>query len=302
LENLELSDNQIERIDFTALGGRGVHGKIDLYNNDLKAIDLSPLISLDHWADVGVDLPVTVTMDPIFSGEDLNLRLYPDRDWNIQWHDYQDRIEKQGWSALKGTVIDYLGRLSGRHRLAGQSSFLEAIGITEFRGFDGDLIPLIESIDRVTGLGHLVDELYEILVERLRDQVGSRGNTVLLDIELMREGMAAVLISDIVKRRQEEILETTVQISDGVVDLEPLLLTAYGFAILTKLKMPLQISTWDLEKVQKELRYIDLSFKTTSESISEYPVTTSEDMKHYLKRVYAESLKQTPRRAKGVSE
>jgi hypothetical protein len=302
LEKLELSDNQIKNIDVTALSGRDVHGKIDLYNNDLKTIDLSPLISLDHWADVVVDLPVTVTMDPILFGEDLNLRLYPDRDWNIQWHDYQYRIEKDGWSALKGTAIDYLGRLSGRHRLAGQSSFLEALGITEFRGFDGDLVPLMESIDRVTSLSHLVDELYEKLVERLRDQVESRGNTVLLDIERMREGMAAVLITDIVKRRQEEILDTTVQISDGMVDLEPLLLTAYGFEILTKLEMPLQISTWDLEKVQKELSYIDLSFKTTSESISEFPVTTSADMRQYLRRVYGEFLKQTPRRAKAVTE
>ncbi|MFW9885086.1 MAG: hypothetical protein ACFFEX_11940, partial [Candidatus Thorarchaeota archaeon] len=125
---------------------------------------------------------------------------------------------------------------------------------------------------------------------------------VLLDVERMRKGMAAVLITDIAKRRREEILETAVQISDGIVDLEPLLLTAYGFVILTKLKMPLEISTWDLEKVQKELSHIDLSFKTTREKVSDYPVTTSEVMRQYLKRVYAESLKQTPRRAKGVSE
>ncbi|MFW9967161.1 MAG: leucine-rich repeat domain-containing protein, partial [Candidatus Thorarchaeota archaeon] len=302
IEKLELNDNRLERINLDSLGERSVHGKIDLYNNKLKTIDLSPLISLEYWADVGIDLPVIVTVDPIFSGEDLNLKLFPDRDWNIQWQDYHHKMEREGWDAMKRTAIEYLNRLSGRHRLAGQSSFLEALGITEFNGFDGDLVSIIESIDGITSYDQLVDEIYEILVECLRIQVAARGNTVLLDIERMRDGMAAVLISDIAKRRREEILETTVQISDGVVDLEPLLLTAYGFEILTKMKMPLRIATWNLEKVQKELSYIDLCFKTTSDRIINYPVTTSEDMKQYLKRVYAEFLKQTPRRAKGVSE
>ncbi|MFW9913901.1 MAG: hypothetical protein ACFFEU_15585, partial [Candidatus Thorarchaeota archaeon] len=241
-------------------------------------------------------------VDPIFSGEDLNLQLSPERDWDIKWHDYRLKLDGEGWGSLKATVIEYLGRLTGRHKLAGQRSFLEALGIPEFNGFDGDLIPIIESIDGIEGFNQLIDNLYQIMVERLREQVASKGNTVLLDIERMRKGMAAVLITDIAKRRREEILETTVQISDGIVDLEPLLLTAYGFVILTKLKMPLEISTLDVEKVQKELSYIDLSFKTTTEKITSYPVTTSEDMRQYLKRVYAESLKQTPRRAKGITD
>jgi Leucine-rich repeat (LRR) protein len=302
IEKLDLNNNRLAGIDLSSLGGRNAHGKIDLYNNNLKTIDLSPLLSLDYWADVNLDLPVTVTVDPIFSGEDLNLKLSPDRDWDIQWHDYESKLEGEGWDALKETVIEYLSRLEGRHKLAGQRSFLEALGIPEFNGFDGDLIPIIESIDDIEGFSQLIDDLYQIIVERLREQVASKGNTVLLDIERMREGMAAVLITDIAKRRREEIIETTVQISDGEVDLEPLLLTAYGFAILTKLKMPLEISTWDLEKVQKELSYIELSFKTTRGKITDYPVTTSEQMRQYLKRVYAESLKQTPRRIKGVSE
>ena len=125
---------------------------------------------------------------------------------------------------------------------------------------------------------------------------------MLLDVNRMREGMAAVLISDIAKRRREEILETTVKVSEGMVDLEPLILTAYGFEILTKLKMPLEISTWDLKKVQKELEYLDLSFSVAEAGGSQIPVTTSDEMRTYLKRVYAESLKQVPRRAKGVED
>jgi hypothetical protein len=171
--------------------------------------------------------------------------------------------------------------LSAKEWLEKQWNFLEQIGLPEFSGCDIDIIQLLEQIPSDAEDIDIQHFLQHTLVENLHEQLERGGNSILLDIEKLKQSPASVLVPRIVELRKKELEETKIQVvgkeiivydvfmreldrilipgKDENVLLDSLWLTAHGYQLLSSLGYGRRTDMKGLRKIEQALKKLDVS-------------------------------------------
>ncbi|UCE10109.1 MAG: leucine-rich repeat domain-containing protein [Candidatus Thorarchaeota archaeon] len=291
LRRLSLSGNQLRSVDLDPLGECERISELDLSRNPLKEIDLTPLSSSNslNRIDLGFCELERVILPRSKSLQTLSLEcnrlasidLEPLRDCSALIDlglDGNPLESLNVWPVIDCPRLDL-----GDQSFFYQKVVLAALGMSELFCYDGDLMDVMRAAKSESESDVRVAEVYRILVSRLEKQIGRRGPTLFLGVEKLSRTQASKLVPLIVERRNEEVAETTVLVSGGVADLRPLLLTEYGFRVMTSLGVDPEVSERTLNSVRDALADIGLELSITRDPCEKrWGVVMSESMKRYI--------------------
>jgi len=169
--------------------------------------------------------------------------------------------------------------LNGDEWLRAQWEFLESLGLDEFSGCDIDILPILEQIPVDAEEIDVQCFLQHTLVESLHERLEMGGNSILLDIDKMKETPASILIPRITELRKKELDEVVIQVvgkeliiydvfmrelertvipdKGETVVLDELWLTAHGYRLLTSLGFGRRTDMKGLRKIQSALQNLD---------------------------------------------
>ncbi|TFG12150.1 hypothetical protein EU537_10050 [Candidatus Thorarchaeota archaeon] len=130
-------------------------------------------------------------------------------------------------------------------------------------------------------------DLSEFLVSFYCDQIDRGGTTIGADIQGLSEhdGECAIRAKAIINLRNEEMKQVYVLKNSHTIDLRPLWLTAYGFQILSGLKLGLECSKEEFEQVQEAIEKLGFEIEVREDGLTDYPDTISPELWEYIWRL-----------------
>ncbi len=200
---------------------------------------------------------------------------------------HEDTIERivnqENWGALVrlvGPLSDELDQVEKMHL---QTTLLKLLGLEEYRGVTLDIIQLLRSMKHESDFSHAVESLREILFEQLTKQVSEGGMTHFVDIDWLSNNELAVHIPAVIATRKAEMDSVAIQKRNGMYDLRPLWVTAYGFELLTALGLGLETDDEGLKSIQRSLDNVDLRLRIVVRKWSiRWPPGLSSVMREYI--------------------
>ncbi|MGY5877134.1 MAG: glycine cleavage system protein H, partial [Candidatus Thorarchaeota archaeon] len=163
------------------------------------------------------------------------------------------------------------------------STLLRLLGLNDYRGVTLDIIQLLRSMKKETNFSNAVSSLRKILFEQLTRQVSEGGMTHFVDIDWLSNNELAVHIPTVLATREAEIGSVSIKKRNGVYDLRPLWVTAYGFELLTARGMGLETDTEGLKNIQKSLDQVDMRVRIAESKKSiRWPRDLSSGMREYI--------------------
>jgi hypothetical protein len=151
--------------------------------------------------------------------------------------------------------------LSVNKRIAYQSQFLGGLGVGVLSGFPYNLPEILSSIPEGLTSDSFVRNLWERLVSEIDSKLHARASTVFLDVERLSKTPAASLVSKILESRKNELRNIILQISDDIVRLDNLWLTAYGFQMLSSSEFGLQCKYTDFLEIKSSIESIGVELE-----------------------------------------
>ncbi|TXT54572.1 MAG: hypothetical protein BAJATHORv1_60068 [Candidatus Thorarchaeota archaeon] len=129
-----------------------------------------------------------------------------------------------------------------------------------------------------------IDTIKSRLVDLFLDQRKKQGTTILVDVEHLSSISPEISlhVPDILKEREHELEKIVVPIADEIVDLKPLLCTAYGFQLCSALGLGISCKESELDIILKALNRLNMSVSVTENSEAVYPSGQSDALRKYL--------------------
>ena len=157
-----------------------------------------------------------------------------------------------------------------------------------YRGLNSSIVPalsagLIES-DYTNLRAYIRGELTKLL----KEQVIQGGPTHFFDINEMQEiPELAVHVPRILELRKEEIQGITLIDRDGVIDLKPIIMTAWGFELVHALGLGLETDSEGCDAIQRKLYELDLEIDISrTEPVASTPVKMSAGLSQYIQSLF----------------
>jgi len=247
LEYLDLNGNQLQTIDLTPLSNCENLRSLKIADNKFVSLDLDPISSCKnlHGISVGANplqhLDLTpIMMSPLLSiesllGYQLGIAKFPLFTWvpyrlDDLWRyfNYSRPLGSHSWSFLHEVAVEY-----GENWLV-QQDILYAMGLGKYGFIDRNLHEVLIAIDPDTLLIQAQQEMTDIVSKEVATAVDEGRSTIGLDIEtLSQDAQLAIRVQKILDLRQREMQQIQLEVVDEKVDLSQLLLTAYGYQILS---------------------------------------------------------------------
>ncbi|MBD3408213.1 MAG: leucine-rich repeat protein [Candidatus Lokiarchaeota archaeon] len=138
------------------------------------------------------------------------------------------------------------------------------------------------SVEEITNMLELPpEEQQRFLHERYQEQIRNGGVTILADIDLLSDSDMAILVNEIIELRNIEIKNIHLSMNDGMIILEPLVLTTYGLQICRALNTGLECTTEEFAQVQQAVDELGGSI-VIDEDGTTYPTIISESLRRYI--------------------
>ncbi len=307
LENLILDWTQMLELDISPLSECHNLRKLGLSHSRVEQIDLYPLIGCSKLESLDISGTNAMTIDlwPLFSlpclkGFEVSRRTNLESRGapiSIPWSKGLDGLQGRVSSADVHTILSEAG-LSGfieyasilEHDASPLGTFylrmfiLESFGFSHFRGFDGDVIELLRSVEDTNDFQVVQNDMRIKLLSKLHAQLANGGSTHFIDVDKARSiPELAVLVPKVLDLRKKEVESVRLHLRDGLVDLFPLWETSYGFEMLSALCLGLSTNEKGLKLIRKELSKLGINLQDIT--LSEDPAEESrlsEGLKQFI--------------------
>ena len=268
LERLDLKDNQLKSIDLSPLVACASLKKLDLSKNKLLSIDLSPLTFCTNW---GVRISLDFYKE--FRRRPISWLMFNHIDRSTV---YQRPVVSYPWSFLHRVAEEF----GDDYRV--QQDILQTLGLKHYGFIDTDLRELFLSLSQDSSIESIRKQVSERIVEEIATTVDEGGAMTGLAIEELhtKHGVFAKSVQRIIELRQGEMQRVVVGVKGNEVDLRELYLTAYGYEVLTALRMRLITDSKGLDRTKKALAELGFKLKTGKTSVS--AVQMSDELKQVI--------------------
>ncbi len=309
IKNIQMNYNQIKSLDLRPLASCKQLHHLGISNSKIQEIDLVPLTNCLNLRTLDISGIVSLDVDlwPVFTFPNLEdfrfsaiptfSTLAPPRsvEWptgidryrkNIRRRKTADEINENGLQEFKSGINSIYSYMSPLGRFYLRVAVMEAIGLGHFKGYDCDVLKLLNAIQEETDFETMQISLKSKIYEGLIEQVQSGGSTLLVDVELAQDvPELAVITPRILELRRQELKNVVLGMRDGKYDLVSLWSTTYGFEILSALKLGIEIDTKGkhLERLKTELLKFDIELQTSEEPSSSFEQPKiSEELRAYI--------------------
>ena len=111
-----------------------------------------------------------------------------------------------------------------------------------------------------------------------------------MDVEYLRDHVTELTprIKTIIDLRRDEMEHIYILKTLDTIDLRPLWLTAYGFQVLSGLKLGLECSEEEFEMVQNAIQKLGFEIEVREDKSVDYPDTISPELREYIWRLAAD--------------
>jgi hypothetical protein len=196
----------------------------------------------------------------------------------IQPHIAKVYVRTKGWNVL----ADGLGMTYRQESfLSRQRSILESIEMPELVGIDAEILPIIRSVPEDTSWDAGCDLLQKRFYSKIQQQIAENGSTMFFDIEHMMKTEAAILVSEILHRREREVKETVLSSDGNFIRTMPLHLAYYGHRILTTMSIFSSLPVQRVSELESALSSLDLSIQI-SDSVEREAVVMSTNLRNHI--------------------
>jgi hypothetical protein len=295
LQELRLENGSLRSIDLTPLSSCTSLRRLDLHLNELQRIDMTALFScaqldwstIHHAASQNPSTtPKPAWLESLLSKEHV-VRLIPQKkDFRLRdpWR-YDSPVVLPSMAAISlylPLVKDKEPLWKAIHLLQGAL----ALCSLQWAGFlDTDPIPLIDHLlgEKSCSINESVrEEVSRVLCE----QIDKEGTTIGLDMDNMTENRElAIRVSKVLDTRRAEMESASIRTGEGTSDLRALWLTAYGYRILSEMRLGVTCNAEELEMVLHSLREMGFEVGLVDSSELRSPDSISEPMREYIWRL-----------------
>jgi len=273
--SIDLHGKQISQIDLAPLYQFINLQKLDLSNNQIQFIDLSPLSSGANF------LTIDLTNNHL-----SNIEVPSDR-INITC---DSKTTTHSWFPIANCVYDrptnmypwpFLQKMAKNPKADFRTlqDILAALGLKEYGFIDKKMRSKLISIPQKTPIQDVKEKIRRILRDSILYALDGNGATTGLVVENVARyhPEIAIRMQDIIKLRTAEIEQVSIKASGDTIDLRELWLTAYGYEILSALKMRCTTNRDGLQRIKAAMSEAGLELKTGN--IGESSVQMSLELK-----------------------
>ncbi|UCH04383.1 MAG: hypothetical protein JSW05_12565 [Candidatus Thorarchaeota archaeon] len=228
LEYLDLTMNELKEIDLWPLAGCLQLKKLLLWGNRFRRVDVSPLLLIGDRLDLHKDGATSIVVHPDASG-------FITAENSRAPTTYEFPLNNEIWQKLRGTILSFVEKNSQSRAIRFQRILLKLLGMDELGFYDGPLHDLWTGIPSDLGLAETRQTLYDRMIELLERQLENAGPTLFVDIDRLALTRGCKLIPGLLEQRSKEMDEIVVMAEGHSVDISPLWLTSYGYAVLKSL-------------------------------------------------------------------
>jgi len=269
LRFIDLSTNRLNTIDLWPLAACTQLDKLHLYGNNITQVDVTPLLLLGDPARIYVDEGTEITTYPGFEGyiETDDENSVSRHRWMASTSSGQGQIDNFGWNRILELIPEIRSRIADNGDLLIQLLLLKALNVQELGLYDGPLDNILDYIPKDADLRTAREKVYDRMVTLVENQLIQNGLTLFIDVDSLTTTRASKLIPLVLEKRRREIEKIVLPVKDNRVDLKPLWLTSYGFAILRGLGVfDLDISRSGFDKIRKAFKEAGLKIRTTQKN------------------------------------
>jgi len=243
---IDLKSNQLQHIDLAPLSVHEHLGNLLFSNNQIQNLDITPL-AIDRSRG---KFRIEITGAQRLTAWIQNIRRFPEVV-------YQRPDSIYPWYFL------HLAVKNNPDNFRIQQDIIRAIGFGDLGFIDLDISELLLSIHPESSFEEVHTKLRPILMHHLMESIREGRSTTGLNLELGFSQNAEITIStkQILKTREDEMEKVTVGLSGNRVDLRELWLTAYGYEVMTALKMSLETDVNGLKALETVFSNIGFKLK-----------------------------------------
>jgi hypothetical protein len=157
-----------------------------------------------------------------------------------------------------------------------------------YRGLNASIVPTLQTGLAESDYANLRAFIRRELTRLLKEQVMQGGPTHFFDINEM-QGIPelAVHVPRVLELRKQEIQEVTLVDRDGIIDLRPIIMTAWGFELVQALGLGLQADAEGCDAIQRKLYELDLEVNISKdEADTSIPERIGEGLRQYIQSLF----------------
>ncbi len=285
LSFVDLSTNKLNAIDLWPLASCIQLDKLHLYGNNLSKVDVTPLLLLGDPARIYLDEQTEIITHPGFEEcvvpKDENK--VEERKGRTLNSTEAINLDNDGWDRIRKLIPMIRKKLSGNGDLLIQLLLLKLVNIQELGLYDGPLDNILDHISNDANLEIAREQVYDRMLTLVEEQLERNGSTLFIDVDRLSTTRASKLIPLVLEKKMREIDQVTLSVKEDWVDLRPLWLTSYGFAILKSLGITeLGVTKSTFRKVRRAFKKAGLKIRTTQKKSAKFPRLSREMKCHIL--------------------
>lgn len=157
-----------------------------------------------------------------------------------------------------------------------------------YRGLDSSIVPILRAGLARSEYASLRTYIRVELIKQLKEQVVRGGPTHFFDInEMLRIPELAVHVPKILELRKREIQGVTLVDRNGVIDLSPIIMTAWGYELAQALGLGLETNSEGCDAIQRKLLELDLSINFSKNDVhNPTPVNMGIGLSLYIQSLF----------------
>ncbi|MFW9887831.1 MAG: hypothetical protein ACFFER_06595 [Candidatus Thorarchaeota archaeon] len=137
-----------------------------------------------------------------------------------------------------------------------------------YRGLNSSIVPALRAGLSESNYENLRPYIRTELLRLLKEQVMRGGPTHFFDINEMRKiPELAVQVPEVLELRRKELQEATLVERNGVIDLTPIIMTAWGFELVHALGLGLETDAEGCDAIQRRLYELDLEINISQDEV-----------------------------------
>jgi hypothetical protein len=157
-----------------------------------------------------------------------------------------------------------------------------------YRGLDSSIVPVLIAGLAESDYANLRKFIRAGLFKQLKEQVRQGGPTHFFDVNEMREiPELAVDVPRVLDLRKREMEDVTLIDREGLIDLRPFILTAWGFELVNAVGLGLETDAEGCDAIMRKLYELDIKVSITKDNaVAPKTVKMSSGLSQYIQSLF----------------